>query len=67
MDKVKSILTARTENSNNGFSDMQRYVVSHVVEVQLESGLTKEITIMAEDPMDAIQRCQNTLIDREVS
>ena len=66
MDKVKSILTARTENSNNGFSDMQRYV-SHVVEVQLESGLTKEITIMAEDPMDAIQRCQNTLIDREVS
>ena len=66
MDKVKSILTARTENSNNGFSYMQRYV-SHVVEVQLESGLTKEITIMAEDPMDAIQRCQNTLIDREVS
>ena len=66
MDKVKSILTARTEGSNNRFTDMQRYV-SHVVTVKLESGLTKEITIMAEDPMDAIERCQNTLIDREVS
>ncbi len=60
MDKVKSILTARTEGSNNR---LQRYV-SHVVTVKLESGLTKEITIMAECPMDAIERCQNTLIDR---
>ena len=65
MDKVKSILTARTEHSNNSVTDMPQYV-SHVVTVKLESGLTKEITIMAECPMDAIERCQNTLIGREV-
>ena len=66
MDKVKSILRARTENSNNRFTAMPQYI-SHVVEVKLESGQTKEITIMAEDPMDAIERCQNTLIGQEVS
>lgn len=54
MTQVRAI-SARTAQSNTPESDMEREVL-HVVSYQGSDGKIRQVTIMAEDPMDAIDK-----------
>ena len=58
--KIKKVIGARTSQSNNEFTDMQKYI-DHTVEVMLENGETIEINVSAECPRDAINRIEGTI------